>query len=109
MTNSDVTAADVMVRHPKTLSVDATVADAQRALENTSVKMLLLVDGDRFYGAVTAVPADADVDQLVLAFVDEAPITVTPDVPAAEAIARLRHKPNGRVIVLEDERLVGLV
>ena len=51
-----------MVRRPKTLPADITVADARKAFENASVKMLLLVEGDRFRGAVTAIPAEADPD-----------------------------------------------
>jgi hypothetical protein len=34
---------------------------------------------------------------------------VTADMPASEALARLDHKPNGRMIVLDEERLAGLV
>ena len=81
------TIGDVMVRSPKTLPADVTVADARKAFENASVKMLLLVEGDRFRGAVTA----------------------TADMPASEALTRLDHKPNGRMIVLDEERLAGLV
>jgi CBS domain-containing protein len=98
-----------MVRRPKTLPADVTVADARKAFESSSVKMLLLVEGDRFRGAVTAIPAEADPEELALTFVDESPVTVTADMPTAEALARLDSKPNGRMIVLEEERLAGLV
>ena len=98
-----------MVRRPKTLPADVTVADARNAFENASVKMLLLVEGDRFRGAVTAIPAEADPEELALTFVDESPVTVTADMRAAEALARLDHKPNGRMIVLDEGRLAGLV
>jgi CBS domain-containing protein len=98
-----------MVRRPKTLPADVTVADARKAFESSSVKMLLLVEGDRFRGAVTAIPAEADPEELALTFVDESPVTVTADMPASEALARLDHKPNGRMIVLDEERLAGLV
>ena len=98
-----------MVRRPKTLPADVTVADARKAFENASVKMLLLVEGDRFRGAVTAIPPEADPGELALTFVDESPATVTADMPAAEALARLDYKPNGRMIVLDEERLAGLV
>ena len=93
-----------MVRRPKTLPADVTVADARKAFENASVKMLLLVEG-----AVTAIPVEADPEELALTFVDESPVTVTADMRAAEALARLDHKPNGRMIVLDEERLAGLV
>jgi CBS domain-containing protein len=98
-----------MIRRPKTVPSDVTVADARKAFENASVKMLLLVEGDRFRGAVTAIPAEADPDELALTFVDESPVTVTADMAASEALTRLDHKPNGRMIVLDEERLAGLV
>jgi CBS domain-containing protein len=109
ITSSETTVADVMLTQPKTLPVDVTVADARTALEQASVKMLLLVDGDRFCGAVTAVPADADPDELALTFRDDSAVTVTPAMPAAEALDRLEERASGRVIVVDDERLVGLV
>ena len=109
MTKSETTVSDVMLRRPKTLPADVTVADAQKAFEHTSVKMLLLVEGDRFRGAVTTIPADADPDGLALTFVDESPVTVTEDMLASEALERLDSRPNGRLIVLDEERLVGLV
>ena len=59
----ETTVSDVMLRRPKTLPADVTVADAQKAFEHASVKMLLLVEGDRFRGAVTAIPTDADPDE----------------------------------------------
>jgi CBS domain-containing protein len=109
VTPHETTVGDVMVRRPKTLPADVTVTDARKAFENASVKMLLLVEGDRFRGAVTAIPAHADPEELALTFVDESPVTVTADMRASEALARLDHKPNGRMIVLDEERLAGLV
>ena len=96
-----------MVRRPKTLPADVTVADARKAFKNSSVKMLLLVDGDRFRGAVTAIPAEADPEELALTFVDESSVTVTADMPASEALARLDNKPNGRMICSERSAWLG--
>jgi len=103
------TVGDIMVRHPKTLPADVTVAEARLALENAKVKMLLLVDGSRFYGAVTTIPDDAERDGPAIEFADESPPTATPDLPVVEAIERLDHRPNGRLIVLDGDELAGLV
>ena len=103
------TVADVMLRKPKTLPADVTVADARSAFENQSVQMLLLVDGDRFRGAVTAIPADAEPDEPVLDFVDLSAPVVTEDMSVSDALARLEHRPSGRLVVLDGEALVGLV
>ncbi len=110
VTPSSKTVADVMVRRPKTLAADATVADARSALENSSVKLLLLVDGGRFRGAVSKIPADADPRDAVLTYADAEPPVATPDVTVSAALDRLEHKPSGRLVVLDDqELLLGLV
>jgi CBS domain-containing protein len=98
-----------MLRRPKTLAADVTVAEARRALENESVYLLLLVDGSRFYGAVTAIPDDADPAGPVIAFADDSAPIVTEDTPVTEALERLEHRPHGRLVVLDGEHLVGLV
>ena len=87
------TVADVMLRHPKTLAADATVSERE-ALESQSTHMLLLVDGERFRGAVTATPADADPDESALGFVDRSAPIVTEDTPVSAALARLEHRPE---------------
>ena len=101
--------SDVMLRHPKTLTADATVADARKALENQSTHMLLLVDGARFRGALTAIPADAGPDEPAVGYVDPSPQVVTEDMPVSDALARLEHRSSGRLVVLDGELLVGLV
>jgi len=105
----ETTVGAVMLRHPKTLPADATVAEARAALESQSTHMLLLVDGERFRGAVTGIPAAADPDERALGFVDSSAPVVTEDTPVSAALARLEHRPSGRLVVLDGERLAGLV
>jgi CBS domain-containing protein len=109
MTTEARTVADVMLRHPKTLPVDVTVGEARVALDNASTKMLLLVDGSRFYGAVTTIPDDAERDAPAISFADESPPTATEGMAVSEALERLDHQPNGRMVVLDGEALAGLV
>ena len=109
MTRPETRVSEVMLRRPKTLTADASVAEARRALESTSVKLLLFVDDDRFRGAVTEIPEDADPDGPALAFAQPSPVTVTRETPASQALERLAHRPNGRLVVLDGDRLVGLV
>jgi len=108
-THIERTVGDVMLRRPKTLAADVTVTEARVALENASVKMLLLVDGRRFCGAITAFPDDADPDAPAVDFVDESPPTATERTPVSEALERLDHRPHGRLVVLDGEDLRGLV
>jgi CBS domain-containing protein len=103
------TVAEVMLRQPKTLPADVTVVEARNALEHASVKMLLLVDGSRFHGAVTEIPADADPSDPAIRFASESTPTATEETPVSEALERIGHKPSGRLVVLDGDRLVGLV
>jgi len=108
-TQPETRVSDVMLRRPKTLRADASVAEARQALDNASVKLLLFVDDDRFRGAVTEIPEEADPDGPALVFAVTSPTTVTEDMRASEALERLAHRPNGRLVVLDGDRLVGLV
>ena len=104
------TVADVMLAQPKTLPSSATVADAREIFaHHPSVQMLLIADGDRFLGALTELPDDAD-DQLpALVYADAQPDSLAPDASAAEAFERTAANPYRRVVVLDGDSLVGLV
>ena len=101
--------SEVMLRNPKTLASDVTVAEARAALEHEGTYAVLLVEGSRFCGAVTEIPTDADPGDPALRFVDEAAVVVREDSPVTDALALLDEKAHGRVVVLDGERLVGLV
>jgi len=104
------TVADVMVRRPKTLPADATVADARDALEHASVKLLLLVDGSRFRAALSAIPTAAEPSEPAITYADDETPIATEDLPVSTALERLEHRPNGRLVVLGDQQeLLGLV
>ena len=110
MATTEQTVGEVMLRRPKTLPADATVADAREAFGNKSVQVLLLVDGDYFYGAVTELPAYAQPGDALLTFADDSTPIVSEDLPVSVALDSLDDRPHGRLIVLgEDNRLAGLV
>lgn len=72
--------------------------------------MVLIADGERFCGAVTELPADADDAAPALDYADTEPESLPPTATAEEAFARTAAHPNRRVVVLgEDRTLVGLV
>ena len=56
---NDRTVSDVMLRNPKTLPSEVTAAEARAALEREGTYLVLLVDGSRFCGAVTALASSA--------------------------------------------------
>ena len=106
---AEQTLSDVMLTEPKTLPADVTVADARRVLERSSVQMLLLVDGERFSGAITAIPDDAAPEEPALRYRDGSPASASESTPVSEALALLDERAHGRIVVLDGERLAGLV
>ena len=105
-----VTAADLMLHNPKTLTAAASVAEVRELLANPKVQMVLLADEGAFKGAVTHVPADASPRDRALAYVDTDAETISQDASADEAFERAAASPTRRVIVLdEDDNLLGLL
>ena len=103
-------AADLMLREPKTLTADASVAEVREQLANPRVQMVLLADGRVFKGAVTELPADAEPDARALDHADTDPEVISPHASADEAFERAAASPNRRVVVLDDDRnLLGLL
>jgi CBS domain-containing protein len=102
---------DVMLRAPRTLSPDTTVAEARRAFENPRERLLLVARGDTFLGAIGRealaddVPADTTLDRLVR----DGP-RVRPDDAVVDALALLDAEAGERLpVVAPGGRLVGLV
>jgi hypothetical protein len=104
------TAADLMLRDPKTLPGDATVAEVGQILANPRVQLVLLADDGAFRGAITSLPDDAAPEAPAIAFADPAPETISPHEPAAVAFMRANASPNRRVVVLGPAgELLGLL
>jgi CBS domain-containing protein len=105
-----VTAADLMLRVPKSLPGDARVHEVREVLANPKVQLVLLADGEAFVGAVTEIPADAPTDAPARDYALAEPDTIAPTASEDEAFARASANPNRRVIVLDDDsRLLGLL
>jgi CBS domain-containing protein len=104
------TVADVMLRSPKTLPGAATVGEVRALLDNPNVQMVLLADGDRFRGAITALPAAADPEAAAVDFADLQPPSIAVTASSDDAFAAAAAHPNRRLVVLDDEgALLGLV
>jgi CBS domain-containing protein len=103
-------AADLMLRNPKTLAGDASVAEVRDQLANPKVQMVVLADGQAFRGAITDVPAEAAPTDRALDYADAEPETIPPDASADEAFERASASPHRRVLVLDgDDNLLGLL
>src|SRR4051794_18720814 len=96
---------DVMVHRPKTLPVDATVADLRRHFENPRVQTALLADGGCFAGAIapSELPDDAPDADPARAYAKVDVPTLAPDATMAEAIALLEARGDFRLVVLDGE------
>jgi CBS domain-containing protein len=100
---ADKTVGDVMIARPKTLSADASVGDVRSAFERPSLRSVLLVDNERFIGAIErdGLPADAPEDEPASVHVELQPLTVTPAMPMPEAVELLKRCSEPRLIVLD--------
>jgi CBS domain-containing protein len=103
-------AADLMLREPKTLTDDASVAEVREQLANPKVQLVLLAHGSTFKGAVTRIPADASPDDRALDYIDADTEVIAPHASADEAFERAAASPTRRVVVLDDDsNLLGLL
>ena len=105
-----MSAADLMLRDPKTLTAEASVAEARELLANPKVQMVLLADGSAFKGAVTHIPDEASPRERAVDYVDTDTEVISPDASDDEAFERTAASPNRRVIVLDENgSLLGLL
>ena len=54
-----LTVGEIMIADPKTFPSDVTVADVRQAFEQNSQRLVLLVDGSTFRGAIDRAALDA--------------------------------------------------
>jgi predicted transcriptional regulator len=116
MRRDDVAAlrvADVMVRRPKTIPADASVADLREHFANPRVRTALLAADGRFQGAISPeeLPDAADGSEPALAYARRDVPSVGADATMAEALAEMDSREDHRLIVLGDdgETLIGLL
>jgi Mg/Co/Ni transporter MgtE len=106
-----LTAADLMHRRITTLPASATVGELRAYFaESTSHKLALIVDGERYVGAVAADDVGAAADDASAADLARREPVVRADASAAEAQAVALADPSSRLPVVDDAgRLVGIV
>lgn len=104
---------DVMVRHPKSLPVDATAGDVRRKLENPSLRNVVLLEGTAFAGLVDrgGVPADVPDSAPAREFAASDVPAMTPDVPVPDVLAAMDAGQLSRLVVLDADgrTFAGLV
>ena len=99
------TVGEVMIRAPKTLPSDATVAEVRREFERPNVRTVLLADEGRFAGLIErdGLPADAPAGAPANAYLDPAPATATPQMSMRDAIELLEARGEPRLVVLDED------
>jgi Mg/Co/Ni transporter MgtE len=106
-----LTAADLMHRRLTTLPASTTVGELRAYFaESTSHKLALIVDGERYVGAVAADALGDAADDVPAARIARREPVVRPDARAADAEAAALADPSDRLPVVDTEgRLVGIV
>ena len=102
---------DVMVSRPKTLPLDATVADLRRQFESPRTRTALLADDGRFAGAIapSELPATADDAEPARDYARTDVPTLAPDATMGEAMALLEERGDFRLVVVDGDTLAGLL
>jgi CBS domain-containing protein len=103
---------DVMLRGPRTVAPETTVAEARETFENPRVRLLLVARGDAFVGVVTreTIGDELGGDVTLEALTTDGGALVDPADPVDRAVELLELKQTDRLpVVEEDGTLVGLV
>jgi tRNA nucleotidyltransferase (CCA-adding enzyme) len=104
----------IMSRPARSVAPDETVSRAMVACQRYAQSGILVVEEDRLVGAVSR----EDLDKAVAHGLSHAPVkgimssrvaTVTADAPLPDVQDALAGSPDGRVAVLQDDELVGVV
>jgi predicted transcriptional regulator len=104
--------ADAVTTRGKELSRDDRVAEARRLLGNESVRVLPVLDGARYLGAVDreSIPHDASDDEPVWQFASALVPTAYADMRTGDALVQLDRSGASRMVVLADRlTYVGVV
>ena len=108
---------EVMTSNPETCSKDASVADAAKAMAQQDVGPIPVVDGERLVGLITdrdivvrVVAEGRDPNATRVGEVASSDLsTVSPDEDLDRALQLLAERQVRRLLVVEGDRLVGIV
>lgn len=108
---------EVMTPNPRTVSPEQSVVEAARILRDEDVGSLPVVEDDRLVGVVTdrdivvrVVAGSMDPRSTSVGQVESRDVvSVTPDQDLDQALAEMARHQIRRLLVVEDDRLVGVV
>jgi len=98
-----LTVGEVMIARPKTFRSDIKVREVRQAFAQSSQRVILLVDGSTFQGAIDrdALDPEAPDSAPAVGFARRDVATVTPATPSAEAVEVLERNREPRLVVLD--------
>jgi CBS domain-containing protein len=102
-------AQDVMTTEVATAQVDDPIVRAQETMAERRVHQLVVLDGKRVVGVISAHDAALRSGACVRDVMTAAPVVVEPRTTVREAANRLRGRGIGSLPVVEDDRVVGII
>jgi CBS domain-containing protein len=103
------TVKEVMMREPRAVGPDTTLAEVRETFANPGVKLMLVTDGERFLGTLSRDDVPAEGDGPIAPHVRPDTPHVGPDDPINAALALVESHGMTRIPVVADDRLHGLV
>jgi CBS domain-containing protein len=100
--------ADVMMREAESVGPDMPLAEA-RAFFSPRKKLLLVTEGERFLGTLTAADLPETGEGEIGPHVNPNAPRVTPDDPVSAAMALVEGEGMTRIPVVDGDRLQGMV
>lgn len=100
-----LTVGEIMIARPKTYRSDIEVGEVRRAFAQSSQRVVLLVEGAAFRGAIDrdALDPTAPDTASAVAFARRDVATVTPETPIADAVEILDRNREPRLVVLDED------
>lgn len=94
-----------MIARPKTFRSDIVVGEVRRAFQQSSQRVVLLVDGATFRGAIDREALDPQAPDTAPAvtYASREVATVTPATPLTEAVELLDRNREPRLVVLDED------
>ncbi|WP_022918796.1 CBS domain-containing protein [Ruania albidiflava] len=101
----DRTVGEVMVKRPKTLPLNASVAEAREFFTNPKVLTAVLVEGEEFAGLLDrdTLPDWEPGADSVAVYARTAVPTITPDRPVSDAVELMKGEDLLRLVVLDQD------
>ena len=103
------TVKEVMMRGPRAVGPETTLAEVRETFANPGVKLMLVTDGERYLGTLTRDDLPPEGEGPIGPHVRADTPRVGPDDPIDSALTLVRENGMTRIPVVAGDRLEGLV